>query len=151
MHRLRMFGFGKQSAGRNRHGTTRESDGGQGDGEGRGGRRERRGGLRRLGRWPVTLALRGESVRVSQLPRNVGLAGKLRDMGVFEGGVVTGETPADPVVLVVLGSRIAISRRLARHMLVCPAPDGEQEEKPEGGSEAGGGGSEAPDAAAEKS
>jgi len=71
-----------------------------------------------LHEWPLTYAVRGESVQVVKLPDDADAAGKLRDMGLYEDTVVGVEAIADPVVLDVLGSRIAISRRLAERILV---------------------------------
>jgi len=77
-------------------------------------------GVAGLHEWPLTYALGGETVKIVRLPADAGAAGKLRDMGLYEDAMVRIEASADPVVLDVLGSRIAISRRLAEQIMVRP-------------------------------
>jgi len=94
-------------------------------------------GVTGLREYPLTYALRGESVRVLRLPADPSAAGKLRDLGLYEDSMVRVETIADPVVLDVLGSRIAISRRLAEQILVRPDGGGGEPGEPKGVEEAG--------------
>ncbi len=46
---------------------------------------------------------------------------RLREMGLYEGARVEVVSAGDPVVLSLLGARIAVCRRCARHVVVQPA------------------------------
>ncbi|NUQ01505.1 MAG: ferrous iron transport protein A [Armatimonadetes bacterium] len=46
---------------------------------------------------------------------------RLREMGMYEGAVLTVISSGDPVVVALFESRFAICRRCARHVTVVPA------------------------------
>lgn len=63
----------------------------------------------------------GEVLRILAVEERSDETGcRLREMGLYEGARVEIVSAGDPVVLSLLGARIAVCRRCARHVVVQP-------------------------------
>ena len=71
---------------------------------------------------PLLLAAPGERVRVMEIRGGQGMRRRLADMKILPGAVVELLGAGGAVILDVEGSRIALGRGMARHILVAPVP-----------------------------